>query len=100
MYKERQNPRESDFRTIFRFEEINVQCLADYFIGENLETRGGALSPVHKMNFFLRCMADPGFQSGIGEELGYTIDIHNLQSPGLSIPLSVFKIEGLQKICI
>nr|CAH7749618.1 unnamed protein product [Callosobruchus chinensis] len=52
------------------------------------------------MNFFLRCMADPGFQSGIGEELGYTIDIHNLQSPGLSIPLSVFKIEGLQKICI
>ena len=72
VYKERRTPRERDFRTLFRFDEINVQWLADYFIGENLETRGGALSPVQKMKVFLRYMADPGFQSGIAEELGCT----------------------------
>lgn len=72
VYKERRTPRESDFRSLFRFDEINVQWLADYFIGENLETRGGALSPVQKMKVVLRYMADPGFQSGIGEELGCT----------------------------
>lgn len=70
VYKERRTPRECHFRNLFRFDERNVQWLADYFIGVNLETRGGALSPVQKIKVFLRYMADPGFQSGIGEELG------------------------------
>lgn len=70
VYKERRTPRKCHFRNLFRFDERNVRWLADYFIGVNLETRGGALSPVQKMKVFLRYVADPGFQSGIGEELG------------------------------
>lgn len=71
-YKPRHTPRESDFKTLFRFEEVNVVWLAGHILGEDTETRGAALSPVHKMKVFLRYCADPGFQSGIGEELGCT----------------------------
>jgi hypothetical protein len=41
-----------------------------YFLGHHGETRGGALSPELKMKTLLKYLADPGFQSGIGEELG------------------------------
>ncbi|KAJ4433356.1 hypothetical protein ANN_15615 [Periplaneta americana] len=37
---------------------------------ETQERRGGALSSEMKMKIFLRYMADPGFQSGIAEEMG------------------------------
>ncbi|XP_030767179.1 putative nuclease HARBI1 [Sitophilus oryzae] len=67
-----QDIRESDFKTLFRFEEENVVWLADHFLGADLETRGAALSPVQKMKVFLRYCANPGFQSGIAEELGCT----------------------------
>lgn len=60
----------SDFKALYRFEECNVQWLADRFLGASEETRGGALSPVHKMKVCLRYLSDPGYQKGIGQELG------------------------------
>lgn len=69
-YKRRKSPQDVDFKSLFRFEERNVQWLANQFLGDNRETRGGALSPEMKMKIFLRYVADPGFQNGIGEELG------------------------------
>ena len=56
--------------TYCRFSAENVTWLADYFLNDCTETRGGALSPKMKMKIFLRCLANPGFQSGIAEELG------------------------------
>ncbi|CAH1990220.1 unnamed protein product [Acanthoscelides obtectus] len=40
------------------------------FLVENEETRGGAPSCIHKMKICLRCLGDPGYQQGIGQELG------------------------------
>ena len=62
--------RDRDFKALFRFEEENVQWLADRFLGQNDETRGGALTSLHKMKICLRCLGDPGYQMGIGQELG------------------------------
>ena len=44
--------------------------MSDNFIGEYTETRGGALSTKQKMEVFLRCIGDPGFQLGIGKDIG------------------------------
>jgi hypothetical protein len=59
-----------DYKTLYRFQEKNLQWLANHFLGHHEETRGGALSPKLKMKTLLRNLADPGFQFGIGEELG------------------------------
>ncbi|CAH1963182.1 unnamed protein product [Acanthoscelides obtectus] len=40
------------------------------FLVENEETRGGALSCIHKMKICLCYLGDPGYQQGIGQELG------------------------------
>jgi len=69
-YKERKSAQLSEYKALYRFESENVQWLADYFIRVNEKSRGGALSPVQRMRIFLRYMAVPGFQQGIGEELG------------------------------
>jgi hypothetical protein len=55
---------------LFRIEEQNVQSLADRFLGTNEETLGGALSSLHRMKICLRYLCDPGYQRGIGQELG------------------------------
>ncbi|CAH1993119.1 unnamed protein product [Acanthoscelides obtectus] len=67
-YKPRRTPRTSDFKSMFRFEEENVKWLAQNFLGESVERRGGAISALHRMKVCLRYLANPGFQSGIGEE--------------------------------
>lgn len=69
-YKPRLSPQVSDFKSLFRFEEQNVEWLANNFLGVVNESRGGALSSIQKMKICLRYLADPGFQMGIGEELG------------------------------
>lgn len=69
-YKTRVSPFTDDFKALYRFHEDNLQWIANHFLGENSETRGGALSSEHRMKIFLRYVADPGFQSGIGEEVG------------------------------
>lgn len=70
VYKIRKTPLVKDFKTLFRFEEMNVEWLSNHFLEDSLETRGGALSSLQKMKICLRYLADPGYQSGIGEELG------------------------------
>lgn len=69
-YKPRLSPQVSDFKSLFRFEEQNVEWLENNFLDFNNESRGGALSSALKMKICLRYLADPGFQMGIGEELG------------------------------
>ncbi|CAA9998988.1 unnamed protein product [Nesidiocoris tenuis] len=70
VYKERRSCRVSEFKKLFRFEEENVKWISDHFLGPEIETRGGALSPEQKMKTFLRYLADPGFQVGVGEDVG------------------------------
>ncbi|CAG0892947.1 unnamed protein product [Cyprideis torosa] len=57
--------------------EHNVQWLADNFLGPYQETRVGALSPKKKMETFLRFLGDPGFQRGIGEDVGADVSTVN-----------------------
>lgn len=75
VYKQRREADIGDFRSLYRFSKENVQWLAEYFLSnanevDFTETRGGALTNIQKMKTYLRYMADPGFQTGIGEELG------------------------------
>jgi len=69
-YKPRIETRDRDFRTLYRFEVENVAWIAQHFLGESNETRGGALNPLQKMKTFLRYMSDPGFQTGVAEDIG------------------------------
>ncbi|KAG8305818.1 hypothetical protein J6590_060832 [Homalodisca vitripennis] len=57
-------------KELLRFGSKSVDFLAHAFLPENEETRGKALSPREKMEVFLRFVGDPGFQSGIGEDMG------------------------------
>jgi hypothetical protein len=70
IYKPRAEIRVEDYRSLFRFNEDNVQWIADHFLGKNTETRGGALTPEIKMQIFLRYVADPGFQVGVAQDMG------------------------------
>lgn len=69
-YPERTSGRSEDFHRLYRFTEENVEWLAEYFLGEMEETRGGALDYKKQMQIFLRFLSDPGFQIGIGKEEG------------------------------
>ena len=69
-YKERREPTENDFKKLYRFEKENVEWLSDYLVGNKNERRGAALTSQQKLRIFLRYAADPGFQNGIGEEIG------------------------------
>lgn len=61
VYKERRpNPDIKDFVALYRFRPENVHWLADHFLGDYQETRGGALGSFEKMKIFLRFVADPG----------------------------------------
>lgn len=69
VYKVRKEPETRDYKSLYRFQEQNVIWMSNHFLGENEERRGGALTSKTRMQIFLRYMADPGFQSGIGEEM-------------------------------
>ena len=69
-YKQRLSTLVRDYKELYRFEEENVQWLANTFLGINAKTRGGALSSVLKMKICLLYLSDPGYQKGIGQELG------------------------------
>ena len=66
-YKLRRSGEDNDFRTLHRFDKEKVEWLSNYFLGESDETR----------RTFLRVVGDPGFQSGVGEDVGIhqTIDV-------------------------
>lgn len=69
-YRPRRCPPGEHYKTLYRFNEENVKWIAKHFLTETGERRGGALSSEQKMKIFLRYVADPGFQSGIAEEMG------------------------------
>jgi hypothetical protein len=69
-YKQRRVTENLDYRKLYRFDEVNVEWISDHFLGPSEETRGGALTSKQKMQIFLRYMADPGFQIGVGEDIG------------------------------
>ncbi|XP_030762186.1 putative nuclease HARBI1 [Sitophilus oryzae] len=52
-YKVQREVNWRDFKSLYKFQEENVNWMATYFLGENLERRGGALSSNHKMKVFL-----------------------------------------------
>lgn len=60
-----------DYKRLFRFDEDNVHWIVqNVLLDNNVETRGGALSTKQRLEAFLRYVADPGFQVGVGEDLG------------------------------
>ena len=71
VFKERRVPL-TDFyyRTQFRFDEQSVQWMADHFLGQSNERRGGALTPKQQFELTLRYYSDPGFQAGVSEVVG------------------------------
>lgn len=71
VYQPRRETSERDYKILYRFNEANVRWMAAHFFRrEKTETRGGALRNGDKLKIFLRYMADPGFQSGVGEDIG------------------------------
>lgn len=57
-------------KELMRFETGNIDFLTSEFLPHTDETRGKALSPRQRMEIFLRYTADPGFQSGVAEDIG------------------------------
>ena len=55
---------------LHRFDKVHVEYLSNYFLGESDERRGGALNNEERMRTFLRVVGDPGFQSGVAEDIG------------------------------
>lgn len=75
VYKARINRDEinaTTYRTLFRFNKENVEWLAQSFLPENYETRGGRLSPVAQMETTLAYLADPGYQTSVAQIMGIT----------------------------
>jgi hypothetical protein len=70
IYKARKSASANIYKPMYRFEERNVEYLAEIFLGNTEERRGGALSPKQRMEIYLRYMGDPGFQVGVGEDSG------------------------------
>lgn len=60
----------AQYRKLFRFSLQHTEWLAEQFLGNTGESRGGALSPHQKMEVTLRFLGDPGFQEGIGYDMG------------------------------
>ena len=69
-YKLRRETAKDDFKKLYRFDEENVGCIAEHFLGTSHETRGGALKSIQRMKIFLRSVSDPGFQVGVAQDLG------------------------------
>ncbi|XP_046688403.1 putative nuclease HARBI1, partial [Homalodisca vitripennis] len=57
-------------KELMRFESENIDFLAEQFLPPSDETRGKALTPRQRLEIFLRYTADPGFQSGVAEDIG------------------------------
>jgi nuclease HARBI1 len=62
--------RDEEYRMLYRFSRENVKWLANHFLGESIETRGGKFTSVKKMEMTLRYFANPGFHTGIASEMG------------------------------
>ena len=72
IYKKRlQNSDSNNFKSLYQFLKVKVDWLNGYLFGpEKIERRGGAIKNIIKLKAFLKLVGDPGFQVGIGEDLG------------------------------
>lgn len=70
LYAVRREAIDRDYKALYRFERHNVEWLSNHFLEEREETRGGALSSLQRFQVFLRYVGDPGFQTGVGEDIG------------------------------
>lgn len=70
VYNVRRDSRDVNYRSLYRFDRENVHWIADHFLEDEEENRGGALSHINRMKTFLRYVGDPGFQVGVGEDIG------------------------------
>ena len=61
-YLSRREGIDNNFKSLYRFNREHVNYLANTFLDDYNESRGGALSNVQKMKCFLRYVGDPGFQ--------------------------------------
>nr|CAI5845455.1 unnamed protein product [Callosobruchus analis] len=59
--------RDEDYHSLYRFPRSNVEWLAEHFLEDTAETRGGALNSREKTQIFFRLLSDPGFQIGVGK---------------------------------
>nr|CAH7736579.1 unnamed protein product [Callosobruchus chinensis] len=64
--RRRKDP-EIDFKKLCRFTPESVSWLSEHFLGNGEETR--ALDSRTQMKIFLRYVADPGFQTGVAEDI-------------------------------
>lgn len=69
-FKVRRNIEDKNCFQLYRFNQQRIEWMAVYFFEDSQETRGGAIRPLQKMQMVLRYVADPGFQTGVGEDLG------------------------------
>ena len=69
---DRYNIKGERYRQLFRFDKENVAWLAERFLTDKRETRGGALQTVQKMEMTLRYLADPGYQTSEAKIMGVT----------------------------
>lgn len=56
-------------KQLLRFDIENVDYLAAEFLVDS-DTRGGGISRRQQMEIFLRFVGDPGFQSGVAQDIG------------------------------
>ena len=64
VYAPRRECAESQYKQLYRFEEGNVEWMADHFLEHSGERRGGALTAKQQLQVLLRYVGDPGFQVG------------------------------------
>ncbi|KAJ8913775.1 hypothetical protein NQ315_002681 [Exocentrus adspersus] len=69
-YSPRNDCPDDEYHKLYRFSRANVEWLAEHFLENSEETRGGALNARQKMQIFLRFVSDPGFQIGVGKDEG------------------------------
>ena len=71
MYRPRRTCQGTNYHSLYRFDQENVIWIGEHFIDDATgETRGGALTTKQQMEVFLRHVGDPGFQEGVGEDIG------------------------------
>lgn len=70
IYKARKHGDHNIYKALYRFSEENVERIAEIFLPETGESRGGAIKNKQKVEIFLRYMGDPGFQVGVADNTG------------------------------
>ncbi len=69
-FKTRRDQTDKNYLHLYRFSKSSLEWMAEYFLGPECERRGGAVTRLQKMKIFCRYMADPGFQTGVAEDIG------------------------------